>query len=153
MKEMFNDILARDEQVIKVFKPNKKRYWKSFWIMFSIPIFWPHIIILAALTLFTILFWGPMLYKKGYNNLFYCYTNKRLIVRSGMIGVDYKSLDYKDMTSVDVKVGFLDRKTKTGTITFRTPSAHCRPTVFAYVEQPYEVMKEIQEYVDTHAKK
>jgi len=152
VEKMFDDILARDEKIIKVFKPNKKRYWKNLWFL-AIPFFWPHWLMISALTLFSIWIWGPILFNKSYKNLFYAYTNKRLIVRSGAIGVDYQSLEYKDLTSTEVTVGYFDRKTKTGTISFRSPSVHGKPITFQNIEKPYEVLKEIQEYIDTNVKK
>jgi len=143
MNEFFENIIEKDEQIIKVFKPNKKRYWRSPIIPFAIPIFWPHLIIMLVGTLFTL----PFLYANGYKNLYYAYTNKRLIVRSGMIGVDYQSLEYKDLTSTSASVGFLDKGLNTGSLQFLSPSAHGKPIVFGYIEKPYEVMKEIKAYI------
>ena len=144
MENKFIDILEKDEQIIKVFKPNKKRFWKTLIFPFAIPLFWPHLIIMMVFTFFTL----PFFFKKGYNNLYYAYTNKRLIVRSGMFGVNYSSLDYQDITSTTVSVGFLDKKTNTGSLQFVSPSVHQgRPMTFSYIENPYEVMKEIKEYM------
>jgi hypothetical protein len=68
MKEMFTDILGRDEHIINVFKPNKKRYWKTVTIWLPVPVFLPHMLIAIALTLGTVLIWGPILYRKKYKN-------------------------------------------------------------------------------------
>lgn len=142
MEELFNDILENDEQIIKVIKPSRGRYWKAPLFPFAIPLFWPHLILLMALTLFTL----PFFYAHGYKNLYYAYTNKRLIVRSGIIGVDYHSLDYKNITSTSVNVGFLDKGSKTGTISFKSNTSHI---TFNYVENPYDLMKEIKEYMNS----
>ena len=146
MINIFNDILEKDEHVVKVIKPKKGRYWKSLIFPFAIPLFWPHLIIMLVGTLFTL----PFFYAKGYKNLYYAYTNKRLIIRSGKIGIDYQSLEYKDITSTSVYVGFLDKGSKTGSLTFVSPSVHNgKPMKFDYIENPYETMKEIKEYMNS----
>lgn len=144
MEHLFEDILDKDEQIVKIIKPSKSRYWKAPLSMLAIPIFWPHFILLMAVTLFTL----PFFYAHGYKNLYYAYTNKRLIARSGMIGVDYKTLDYKFIAATSVDVGFLDKgkKAKTGTISFKSPTSSIR---FQYVENPYDLLREIKEYINT----
>lgn len=148
MGEFFKDILENDEKIIKVVKPSKKRYWRAA-AFFAIPLFWPHLIIMMVFSFFTLPYW----YAKGYKNLYYAYTNKRLIVRSGIIGVDYASLEYKDLTSSSVNVGFLDKSCNTGTLEFVNPSAHGKPILFQYVEKPYELMKEIKDYISQNGAK
>ena len=141
MEHLFDDILEKDEKIIKVIKPSKKRYFKDWLWPFIIPIFLPHFIIIMAVTLFFTL---PLLHKKAYNNTYYAYTNKRLIVRSGAIGVDYHSLEYKDVSATTVDVGFLDKRSKTGTLSFKSPSAGI---TFKCVENPYDLMREIKEHM------
>ncbi len=97
-----------------------------------------------ALSLFTLPYW----YAKQYKNTYYAYTNKRLIVRSGVFGISYASMEYKDLTSSSVSVGFLDKACNTGTLRFVNPSAHGRPILFKYVENPYVLMKEIKDYIN-----
>ena len=140
MDNLFDNILEKDEQIIKIIKPSKSRYWKAPLWPFGLPIFWPHLIVLMVVTFFTL----PFFYARGYKNLCYAYTNKRLIVRSGMIGVDYRTLDYKDISTSSVDVGLLDKGGKTGTIFFKSPSAAIS---LRYVEKPYDLMREIKEYM------
>ena len=144
MEHLFDDILEKDEQIIKIIKPSKSRYWKFFLMPLIIPIFLPHFIVIMACTLFFII---PLLYARSYKNLYYAYTNKRLIVRKGTIGIDYKTLDYKFISSTSVDVGLLDKgKTKTGSLSFKSPTASIQ---FDYVENPYDLMREIKEYMNT----
>ena len=144
MEHLFNDILDKDEQIVKVIKPSKSRYLKAPIMPFAIPIFWPHLILFMVLTLFTL----PFFYLHGYKNLYYAYTNKRLLIRKGIIGVDYKTLDYKHITASSVNVGFLDkgRHITTGTLTFQSPTTSIK---FNYVENPYDLLREIKEYMNT----
>lgn len=137
---IFDEYLDADETVIGYFKPNKKRYLRAFW-MFALPIFWPHMAIIFALTLGIV----PILFvKKGYDNRWYAYTNKRVIVRGGSFGVSYSSIDYKDIVNVDASTSFLDRRTHTGSIEFRTQH---RTVGFLYIENPYDVLREIRQYM------
>ncbi len=144
MEHLFDDILEKDEKIIAVIKPNKKRYWKNL-LFFAIPLFWPHLIMMLVASLFTL----PFFFAHGYNNLYYAYTNKRLIRRSGWIGVDYRCLEYKDVTATSVTVGFLDKGCKTGSLGFSSPSVHAgTPMTFSYVNNPYDVMREIKEQMN-----
>lgn len=145
MEDLFSEILEKDEKIIKVLKPHKGRYLRSFYWMFYIPFFWPHLIIIMIGTLFTL----PFFLLKGYKNTYYAYTNKRLIIRSGAFGNSYHSLYYKDITSTSVKVGFLDRRSKTGSLVFVSPSSHHEhPMSFSYIKNPYQEMNEIKEYIN-----
>ena len=141
-EHLFEQILESDEQIIKIIKPSKRRYWLAPAFPFAIPLFWPHLIVLMVVTLFTL----PFFYARGYKNLYYAYTNKRLIVRRGMIGVDYRTLDYKYISASGVDVGLLDKGGKTGTLFFKSPTASL---TFGYVENPYDLLKEIKEYMNS----
>ena len=149
MNEMFDDILEKGEQIIKVFKPNKERYWKMFHLFWKIPLLWPYVLLMSIPTLFILPVFILKISKKTYENTYYCYTNKRLIIRSGAYGISYSSLNFKDINSTNVIVGFLDSKTNTGMLTFKSPSLHYSAIVFDNIENPYAVMKEIKEYIDT----
>ena len=49
-------------------------------------------------------------------NLEYAITDKRIIIRSGMIGIDFKFINYAEIDSVNVKVGFIDKIFRVGDI-------------------------------------
>ena len=49
-------------------------------------------------------------------NIEYAFTDKRIIVRSGVIGIDFKFFYYDKIESVVAKVGFIDRLCKVGDI-------------------------------------
>ena len=147
MEEKFNDILERDEKIVKVYKPNKKKFWWSanliiFVTIIGIP-FW--------------IFIYPFV-RLYYKNVFYCYTSKRIIVRRGIFGIDYKSLEYRNLTATAVYVSLLDKlvKQNTGRIEFGSPSSPLgmningqrNPYRFCDIERPYDVMREIKELID-----
>ena len=152
MEEMFKDILEKNEQIVKVYKPNKKVFWRRATWMFLVPLFWPHMLMILILSGFS----APFLVASAYKKRYYCYTNKRIIIRTGIVGVDYKSLEYKDITATSVSVGFLDKGLGTGTVEFGSPSSPIgdsqyrrNPYKFQAIQNPYDVMREIKEYKDT----
>ena len=144
-REVFKDFLDADESVVSVIKPNKKRHYK--WLLFfAIPIFWPHFIMLTVLTLGIF----PFLYaKKGYDNLYYAYTNKRVIVRSGSFGVTYRGIEYKEIVTTDATTNFLDKKYNTGTIQFR---AQRQSVCFSNIDNPFDTLREIRDYIEHNVK-
>ncbi len=146
MENLFDEILEKNERIIKIIKPNKSRYFKGLCWMFFIPLFWPHLLIMLVGTLFTL----PYFLIRAYKNTYYAYTNKRLIRRTGIFGNSYDSLEYKDITSTSVKVGFFDRKGKTGSLLFVSPSSHHEhPMIFAYIQNPYQEMNEIKDCINS----
>ena len=184
--EELKKILANDEEVKEYFKPNKRRYVLInilftclFLLIFFGGMFVVGVLGLVDVIAFTneggekdilapvmfLVFSAPFLLMIGlsiagyivrYKRALFVVTNKRLIIRSGFIGVDYKSIELKYVGLVNVRVDFLDKISggKTGTITFasaaipmngqnNTNGAFC----FSCVENPYEVYKKVKEYI------
>ena len=100
-----------------------------------------------------------------YKKLGYYVTNKRLIIQSGLIGIDYRSLDLASVAVMNVRVDFLDKivHPNTGTISFgsaasplitnsknaNTSSAGLSVFSFQFINDPYEAYKAIKEKVPT----
>ena len=175
-KSLFDKILDEDEKIIKVFKPNKVKFFVSvlvtvflaliFFVIFSfLPIFVPdeegfvlgaiYLLIPFGFFVFAEIL-ALVLGKIYYKNVFYAYTNKRVVIRSGIFGVDYKSLDLSMIGAVDVYVSLLDKilKKDTGTIIFgsmASPMIASRGESkyrLANIVMPYETCKEIKSYID-----
>ncbi len=187
--EDLRKILDSDEMVLESYKPNKKRFVTlqilfsgSFFlllvsIMFVIGILglvdvirftdvdgnkeWLPPIMLTAMGAFPLLFYitGTLGIIFRYKRSLYVITNKRFIIRSGFIGVDYKSLEIKNVLTVDVRVDFLDKlvKPNTGSIIFGSAAM---PVIngngsrqqgafsFAHINEPYEVYKKVKEHLN-----
>ena len=60
--------------------------------------------------------WKTVKASKEVKNLEYAITDKRIIIRSGVIGIDFKFINYTEIDSVNVKVGIIDRIFKVGDI-------------------------------------
>jgi hypothetical protein len=95
-----------------------------------------------------------------YYKLFYAYTNKRVIIRTGIFGVDYKSLDMAMIGAVNVYVSLLDKilQKNTGTLTFGSMASPMMTASgqagsmfrFANIEMPYDLYREIKNAIDEY---
>lgn len=86
-----------------------------------------------------------------YKRVLYCLTNKRIIAKTGFIGVDYTSIDLKLIGFSEVKVGLLDKmmgSKSTGSIFLGSTSApaagQMRSFALANIDNPYELYKELK---------
>lgn len=186
--EGFELILDKDESIVKTYKPNRKRFVLiniiGLLIFFLIPIALLIVGILGSINTIefvdeagnpdpsvpvTMLAVG-CLFALGfivaivglflrYHKTLYCITNKRIIIRHGFIGVDFKSLNLTAISGVFVQVDFADKfiKPNTGTITFASSATPIIqgsqkngyvPFAFAHVDNPYEVYREVKGFVD-----
>lgn len=102
-----------------------------------------------------ILVLGIILANMSYTRTHYAITNKRAIMQSGIIGRDFKSVDYDRMQNVSVDVGLLGVIFKVGTVKIFTGEVETASSgkmsyirskydQFEYVASPYEVLKKLQ---------
>ncbi|MCQ2799746.1 MAG: PH domain-containing protein [Bacilli bacterium] len=152
-KELFAPILQNDEEIIKTFKPNKKRFVVISGIFAS----FGFLIIAGLCSILMVLgFTGKVLDEDGnpdklaawiglglviffllaivlywivrfveYKKVVYAYTNKRILIRRGFIGTDYATLDFDLIGGLMVNVGLFDKfiKASGGTGTITFGSA------------------------------
>ncbi len=176
---LFDCILDKDEYIIKTIRPNKKRYclvsqfgyFINFILFFVIAIiflvlslnsivemgFFYVIIGLSAAILLAFI-WNIIYVLVSYKKTFYACTNKRIIIRSGFIGVDFKTLDINMIGTINVNVSFLDKlmKKNTGRISFGSQSSpminyqnnYVNSFAFVCLDNPYDLYKEIKEIID-----
>lgn len=176
-------ILDTNEEIIKSYKPNKKRFIYLNIIGSIFPLLIGLVLIVLAIlmstgviiftdsdgdspALFLYIFggvWSGLILISvlsrfiSYYKTVYCVTNKRIIIKHGVIGTDFKSVELKSVTSIDVNVGFLDKlvKPNTGTLTFGTASSPISNNngtsrgyfAFNSIENPYDAYREIKESV------
>lgn len=181
--EFFEPILDKDEKVLKTFKPSKvKMYWSAIFSAFFVSlIFLLCFMFMIAGALgeqqgdVTVITSQSMLYgfligfcgglvvvmvltlifvTLSYKNTYYAYTNKRVIVRRGIIGVDYKSLDMNMIGIVTVNVSILDKilMKNTGSIQFGSMANPIGGNHllfgFMHISDPYGVYKEVKNVID-----
>ena len=175
---MFEKILDKDEQSVEVLIPNKTKFFvktilvSTLYLLFFVAVaclgmFVPSegfepldaiwvLVPIGAFILFEVLvvIFACMWYKKT----FYAYTNKRVIMRTGVIGVDYKSLDIKMIGAIDVYVSFFDKLVHkdTGSLRFGSMSSpingQASAFIFSHIEKPYENYKKIKEFIEEQKK-
>lgn len=177
MEKEFENVLDNDEIVVKAWKSNKVRYFLGYWIWIGL---WTLALVgaiisnvvtkntywmdnILPISILFVLSWVMLLFAwLYYRNVFYCYTNKRIIIKSGIIGVDYHSLYLKSITAINVHVGILDKliRKNTGTILFGAASSQIgggangvNPYRFACLVDPYTLYKELKTTIDEQNKK
>jgi membrane protein YdbS with pleckstrin-like domain len=110
---------------------------------FAIPFF--------ALHLFP--FWGSILNMVRlflvHGNTQYAFSNKRMMMRSGFWGTDFKAIDYDQISDIEVNVNPIEKMYQVGTVraySGRTTSKGGRIyDKFIAVPDPYHVFKRLKE--------
>lgn len=84
----------------------------------------------------------------SFSNTAYAYSNKRVMMRTGFIGTDFKAIDYDKISDIEVTVNIVERMYNVGTIRFfsgRTQTNDGNITrlydSWNAIKNPYEVFK------------
>lgn len=164
-----NDILVSNESIIWNGKPKKSAYIINkvitmlpialIWLIFDstfiisfislgnfMEMLW-FIIPFFALHLMPVWIWlGNILTaKKNWENTEYYVTNKRIIIVSGFIGMNYQTIFYKDINNVHLRIGIIDKLLKVGDIYFDT--SENKMQFFLDLENPYDLYTKLQKIV------
>lgn len=162
------DILSEDEAILQRLKPNRKvlllealfkglpfvLLWVAFDSFFIIMMIVtgafkenPYLIIfvVAFFALHLLPLWMYIINivktMAGSKNIEYVFTNRRIIVRSGVIGIDFKTIYYTDVEGINCRVGILDRMFKVGDLYIK---AHDQSAVLMNIETPYFFLEKLQ---------
>ena len=162
------DILSEDEAILQRLKPNCKvllleaifkglpfvLLWLAFDSFFIIMMITtgvfsqnPYILIFViaffALHLLPLWMYIANIIKTmaGSKNIEYVFTNRRIIIRSGVIGIDFKTIYYTDVEGINCKVGIFDRMFKVGDLYIK---AHDQSAVLMNIEMPYFFLEKLQ---------
>ena len=111
-------------------------------IGFFIPHFWIGLGLFVGVPLYRVLV---------HKHTYYAVTDRRAIIQSGLIGRDFKIVDYDQLTNAEVNVGIADKifGGKTGSIMLSTAGTFvsgkggpiARPYSLSNIQNPYEVFK------------
>lgn len=82
--------------------------------------------------------------SRGYKNLEYAFTNKRIIIRSGIIGIDFNNIYYSEIESVNLKVGITDKMLGVGDIYIKSNN---KAQILFDISDPYFITQKLQEIV------
>ncbi len=159
------DVVKEDENILWQGKPKKSAYiLAAVFKMLPIVLFWllcdgvfiyflttmgdevPWFVwIFFAIHLAPVWIWIANIIRSAVevDNIRYAVTDKRVIVRSGVI-IDLKFLYYTDITNVRVRVGLIDRLLKVGDIYI---TAEAQKAVLYDIADPYRIANELQRIV------
>ena len=180
----FNDInqntienlLVQGESIIWQGKPKKSAFIINkitkmmpiaiFWLLFDLFFIFMSSSAFAEMGLFLIIFFAFHLLpvwiwlsnvltaSKKWKNTEYAVTDKRIIAKTGFIGMDYISVYYKDIKNVRLSVGIIDKMLGVGDIYFDTYStnfgtnnASGTGTAFLDIEDAYQIYPKVQKVV------
>ena len=159
------DILDKGEKILLRAKPNKSAYiWSAFLKMLPIALIWGafdgfaigmilkndvptkfswFFVIFFAFHLIPVWMWlgGTIKAVLEIKNMEYVFTEKRIIVRSGIIGIDFKNVYYSEIEGVNLRVGVLDRIFKVGDIYIQSMK---QSTVLYDISNPYFILSRLQ---------
>lgn len=165
MNDNLKNILFDDEEILWQGKPHKLCYiLKSFGRLLPVALFFlifdTFFIITIALTdasagvlLFLVIFFAfhllPVWKCVGkligssieHKNVEYVITNRRVIACSGIVGLDFESMNYSDISNVRVDVSIFERFFGTGTVVISSVSGDT--SCFLSIHNPYEVYKKL----------
>jgi len=96
--------------------------------------------------------WGSLLYAAYlvlvHRNTVYAYSDRRLLLRSGVVGTRLKSIDYGRIRELDVTVGIFERLYGVGTVRVHAGRSTARGArlydQFVSIADPYEVYRAIK---------
>ena len=164
------DVIGSDEQILWRGKPKKRAYLiNAFTKMLPIALIWlifdggfiglmigtmdeipaPVKIFMAVFFLFhlaPVWIWlsHVLTANRQHENLEYAFTNKRIIIKSGIIGIDFKNIYYSEIDSVNLRVGLVDRIEKVGDIYIKSIGG---ANVLYDLENPYTLTEKLQKIV------
>ncbi len=87
-----------------------------------------------------------------YSNTAYAYSNKRIMIRTGFIGTDFKTIDYDKISDIEVNVNVIERIFNVGTVRFfsgrsisHKKGANLLTDRWVAIKNPYEIFKKVKE--------
>lgn len=164
------DVIGSDEQILWSGKPKKRAFLiNAFTKMLPIALIWllfdgafiglmigtmdeipaPVKIFMVVFFLFHLMpvwIWlsNVLTANRQHENLEYAFTQKRIIIKSGIIGIDFKNIYYSEIDSVNLRVGLVDRIEKVGDIYIKSIGG---ANVLYDLENPYTLTEKLQKIV------
>ena len=174
-EQFFTDIIDRDESIIWAGRPNFTTFMCSGLPFLAVGIVWgiigfgfisgfldtaqrvgngpPMLFIVPFFIIWLFPCWGSPLYMVwlylSHGNTAYAITNKRVMLRSGVFGIDYQTIDYDKIRDKQVNVGPIEKMFGVGSILFNTGEVghkgHPMLKRFYGIENPYDVFRLLKE--------
>ncbi len=166
-----DDLVTNDENILWRDKPNRKAFiWSKVLTMLPFALIWilfdgffigfmfaggiiyelPWYVILFLVVFFLVhltpfWIWLSNVITSGIQvkNMEYCLTDKRIIIKTGIF-IDVQNIYYADVTSVNVRVGLIDRIFKVGDIYVVSKNGS---HIISDIKNPYVVCNNLQKIV------
>ena len=164
------DVIGSDEQILWSGKPKKRAFLiNAFTKMLPIALIWllfdgafiglmigtmdeipasvkTFMVVFFLFHLMPVWIWlsNVLTANRQHENLEYAFTNKRIIIKSGIIGIDFKNIYYSEIDSVNLRVGLVDRIEKVGDIYIKSIGG---ANVLYDLENPYTLTEKLQKIV------
>lgn len=164
------DVIGSDEQILWSGKPKKRAFLiNAFTKMLPIALIWllfdgafiglmigtmdeiptsvkTFMVVFFLFHLMPVWIWlsNVLTANRQHENLEYAFTNKRIIIKSGIIGIDFKNIYYSEIDSVNLRVGLVDRIEKVGDIYIKSIGG---ANVLYDLENPYTLAEKLQKIV------
>ncbi len=166
------DLIEADEEILWRGKPKKSAFiWSKILTMLPIVLIWalfdggfifmlfrsgstsqmPTFLIVFIIVFFLIHLLPVWIWLSNvitawaqYKNIEYAFTNKRIIIRTGIL-IDIKNVYYIDIQTVNLRVGLIDRALKVGDIYIKSKT---EATVLHDITNPYFITNELQKIVN-----
>lgn len=117
--------------------------WAALFVFLVFPHFWIGVALVVGVPLYRILV---------HKHTYYAVTNKRAILQGGLIGRDFKIVDFDQLSNAEVNVGIADTlfaHGKSGSILLSTAGTFvhgkhgvsARPYSMSNIQNPYDVFK------------
>lgn len=86
----------------------------------------------------------------AHKNISYAITDRRIIARTGVIGLDFENVNYTDITNIDIDVSIIEKIRKVGTIRINTSSD--KSVKLISIKDPYQTGKMLNKtYIDINS--
>ncbi len=172
----FEHLLEDGEKVIREIRPKKTPTQIGSWVMVSILLLMTVVCVILPFVIpasineetfpFFIIagMWfigagiGTFVTLVSFDKYLYCITDKKIIIRSGIIGIDFRVMELDSITTVDLITGLSDKLCgyKTSTIAFYNASNSAvssgqqvgyKKNAFLHIENANQVYKEVKELI------
>lgn len=133
MNKEYSKFLSPDEKIVKVLGIATSQFvWDLFWSIILLPVLIGFYFLIAAI------------YRKL--TIRYLISDKRVIVKTGLIGQSTVSANYNKITDITVRQGIIGRVLlHTGTIFLDTAGSDEKEVVLEWINNPFEVKNFIYE--------
>lgn len=88
----------------------------------------------------------------SFSNTAYAYSQKRVMMRTGFIGTDFKIIDYDKISDIEVTVNVFERAYHVGTVRFFSGRTETNDDItsklydrWEAIENPYEVFRRVKQ--------